>query len=228
MLPGMMCDARLFQPQVNALSNVCDVQVLSISEFETVSEISDDVLSKSPKRFSLAGLSMGGIVAMEIMAKAPHRVERLALMDTNPLAEDKAISENRLRQIEKVRDGDLMGVMRDEMKPLYLADGENREAHLALCMDMALSMGPEVFIRQSKALALRVDQTSTLRSINSPTLVLCGCDDSLCPVERHELMHRLIPNSTLSVIDNAGHLPTLENSADTNQRLAEWMNIPVP
>lgn len=224
LLPGMMCDARLFEPQVNALSKQCDVYVVPITEFDTMGELADEVLLNAPAKFALAGLSMGGIVAMEIMAKAPERVERLALLDTNPLAEQEAISQNRLRQIEKIRSGDLMGVMRDEMKPLYLTDGPERDDHLALCMDMALSLGADVFIRQSSALASRPDQTNTLRSINVPTLVLCGCDDTLCPVERHELMHELIPNSRLSIVNDAGHLPTLENPAETNQHLVEWLN----
>jgi len=200
LLPGMMCDGRLFEPQIKGLSNQCDVDVLPITEFESIAQIADDVLLKAPAKFSLAGLSMGGIVAMEIMAKAPDRVERLALLDTNPLAEDPAISNNRLRQIERVLNGELLSVMRDEMKPLYLTDGANRKAHLALCMDMALTLGPEVFVRQSKALMSRLDQRATLSAIHVPTLVLCGRDDTLCPVERHALMHELIPHSIMSII----------------------------
>jgi len=227
-LSGMMCDARLFEPQINALSEQYDVQVVPITEFETITELAAEVLLKTPATFALAGLSMGGIVAMEIMAKAPERVERLALLDTNPLAEQEVVSQNRLRQIEKVRAGNLMGVMRDEMKPQYLTDSAQRNNHLALCMDMALSLGDEVFVRQSNALASRSDQTETLRSINVPTLVLCGCDDILCPVERHELMHELIPNSTLSIVRNAGHLPTLENPAATNRCLSKWLETSLP
>ena len=225
LLPGMMCDARLFAAQVDALSPYCDVAVLPITEFETIGELASDVLSKAPESFALAGLSMGGIVAMEIIAKAPERVERLALLDTNPLAEQAVVSKNRLRQIEKVRQGDLKAVMRDEMKPLYLAESGMRESHLALCMDMAMSLGPEVFIRQSKALAARHDQSDTLRSVDVPTLVLCGCDDTLCPVERHELMHELIPNSVLSLVNDAGHLPPLENPAQTNRNLQQWLGL---
>ena len=223
LLPGMMCDHRLFSAQVKALSKQHDLQVLPITEFDTIAGLANEVLLKAPARFALAGLSMGGIVAMEIVRIAPERVERLALMDTNPLAEQSDISMNRLRQIERVCDGDLTGVMRDEMKPLYLTDGKNRNTHLTLCMDMALSLGAEVFVRQSKALATRRDQTHTLRSIEVPTLVLCGCDDTLCPVERHQLMHELIPNSELVIVSNAGHLPTLENPVETNQFLGEWL-----
>ena len=225
LLPGMMCDARLFEPQIRELSKACDVQVLAITEFDSVTELAYDVLSKAPAKFSLAGLSMGGIVAMEIMAIAPERVERLALMDTNHLAEDEAVSKNRVRQIDQVRQGNLVGVMRDEMKPLYLAESSERDQHLTLCMDMAQALGAEVFIRQSKALTSRRDQTSTLNSLNLPTLVMCGREDRLCPVERHQLIQTLIPQAKLSIINNAGHLPTLENPEETNIQLATWLEI---
>ena len=113
--------------------------------------------------------------------------------------------------------------MRDEMKPNYLSKGPRREAVLKTCMDMALDLGPEVFIRQSHALMDRVDQTKTLENINVPTLIMCGRDDTLCPISRHELMHRLVPNSTLDIIENAGHLPTLEQPEKTNESLNKWL-----
>jgi len=114
--------------------------------------------------------------------------------------------------------------MRDEMKPLYLAMSHKREEHLVLCMDMAMSLGPDVFIRQSTALAARSDQTQTLRAINSPTLLLCGEDDILCPVSRHKYMQDQIKEARLIVIENAGHLPTLENPQATNIALADWLS----
>jgi len=80
-----------------------------------------------------------------------------------------------------------------------------------------------VFIRQSAALRDRPDQQATLRSVRIPTLILCGAEDRLCPLEGHELMHRLVPDSTLSVIEGAGHLPTLERPETTNAALHRWL-----
>lgn len=218
-LPGMMCDARLFAPQIDALGGVC----LPIDGADGVEALAEAVLTEAPERFALAGLSMGGIVAMEVVRQAPARVTRLALMDTNPLAETDGVKARRLPQMDKVRAGGLAGVMRDEMKPNYLAHTPNRGAILDLCMEMALDLGPEVFLRQSIALMNRPDQSETLKAYHKPALVLCGRHDALCPVHRHELMAGLLPRATLTIIDGAGHLPTLETPDQTTQALAAWL-----
>jgi pimeloyl-ACP methyl ester carboxylesterase len=222
-LPGMMCDRRLFAPQIAAFNSGRAVSVGDITGRDTMKALAADVLKNAPARFALAGLSMGGIVAMEMIAQAPERIERLALLDTNPRAEAPEMQARRAPQIEKVRAGDLRGVMRDEMKPNYLADGPNKPAILNLCMEMAEDLGPDVFIRQSLALRDRPAQQAALCRLTAPTLVLCGREDRACPVERHELMHRLIPHSTLIIIDDAGHLPTLEKPDETTAALARWL-----
>ncbi|PWG16747.1 alpha/beta fold hydrolase [Salibaculum griseiflavum] len=214
-----MCDARLFGPQADAI----DLTVLPITAADTVEALADAVLSQAPDWFALGGLSMGGIVAMEVVRQAPERVAGLALMDTNPLAEADAVRARRQPQMDKAAAGQLEAVMRDEMKPNYLTDGPNRAGILDLCMEMALDLGPEVFLRQSRALRDRPDQCETLRRFDRPALVLCGREDSLCPLSRHELMHQLLAKSTLSVIEGAGHLPTLEQPDKTTAALRRWL-----
>ena len=190
---------------------------------DTVSALATDFLDKAPSRFALCGLSMGGIVAMEVLRQAPDRVERIALLDTNPLAEADEMKQRRLAQMQSVQAGRLAEVMRQEVKPNYLADGTDKRVLLDLCMDMALTLGAEVFLRQSRALMSRPDQTETLRGARLPALVLCGREDALCPVSRHELMAELIPEATLEVIEGAGHLPTLEQPEQTNAALRRWL-----
>jgi pimeloyl-ACP methyl ester carboxylesterase len=209
LLPGMMCDARLFAPQVAGLAGR-EVSVLPIEAHDTVAALAVDVLAAAPARFALAGLSMGGIVAMEVLRQAPDRVARIALMDTNPLAERPEVQARRGPQIAAAKAGRLREVIRDEMKPNYLAPGPRRAEVLDLCMAMALDLGPEVFVRQSLALRDRPDQQEVLRGVRVPALVLCGAGDMLCPLERHELMRDLIPGAVLRVIEGAAHLPTLE------------------
>ena len=168
---------------------------------------------------------MGGIVAMEILRQAPERVCKLALMDTNPLAELQAVKLCREPQIRAASSGALSQVMRDEMKPNYLVESPQKTSLLELCMEMALDLGPDVFVNQSIALRARTDQTSILQSFEEDTLVLCGRHDKLCPVERHEFMHQLMPNSHLVIIENAGHLPTLEQPTETTLALEHWLEI---
>lgn len=225
LLPGLMCDARLFGPQIAELSADTAVMVAPITQGERIEEIASGLLDQLPARFALAGLSMGGIVAMEILRRAPDRISRIALMNTNPLAETPQIAATREPQIVAARTGRMLDVMREEMKPNYLAPGPHQQAVLDLVMDMADALGPEVFVRQSRALQRRRDQQSTLRKCKVPALVLCGAHDALCPVKRHEFMSELIPYATLKVLKHSGHLPTLEQPAETTQALRDWMAL---
>lgn len=224
MLPGLMCDARLFQPQIAAFSAERAVQVGCLSTASTIEAMADQVLQTAPTRFALAGLSMGGIVAMEMVRQAPGRIDRLALLDTNPLAEPDDVAARRAEQIQRVMEGQLVTVMRDELKPHYLADGPRRTEVLALCMAMATDLGVDVFHQQASALMSRPDQTATLSTVSVPTLILMGESDALCPLDRHELMHSLVTSSRFSVITGAGHMPTLEQPDSTNSELRQWLH----
>ena len=226
-LPGMMCDARLFAPQLDALSRERAIMVAPTCVGDRIEEIASNVLTSAPAKFALAGLSMGGIVAMEVYRRAPERVTRIALMDTNPMSELPDRAAAREPQIVKVKAGRLHEVMADEMKPQYLAQGPYRQEILNLCMDMAEALGPDVFIRQSRALQRRRDQQATLRKIKCPALVLCGEHDTLCTPERHQFMAELIPYAEFKLIGGAGHLPTLEQPDLTTQLLRDWLKQPL-
>ncbi len=226
LLPGMMCDARLFLPQIAAFSSERSVQVAPITVGETIEEIAQNVLAAAPERFALAGLSMGGIVAMELLRVAPDRVTRIALMDTNCQPEMPTVAAAREPQIVGAKTGRLEEIMRDEMKPNYLAPGPRRTDVLNIVMEMALDLGPEVFIRQSRALQRRPDQQGTLRRAKTPALIMCGEHDALCPIRRHEFMALLMPNARLEIIADAGHLPTLEQPEVTTDLLRRWLSSP--
>jgi len=223
LLPGMMCDARLFAPQIAAFSGRRAVQVAPMTG-ETIEAIAASVIANAPPHFALAGLSMGGIVAMEVLKQAPDMVTRLALLDTNPMAERPEVAAAREPQIALVKAGRLEDVMRDEMKPRYLAQGPKRLEVLNVVMAMAKALGPEIFIRQSRALMRRPDQQDTLRNAQCPVLILCGSHDTVCPVARHEYMAEITPGSTLEIIEDAGHLPTLEKPEETTAALDRWLN----
>jgi pimeloyl-ACP methyl ester carboxylesterase len=219
----MMCDARLWGPVMGAFGRRTVIHG-ALTEHDSVEALAAQVLAEAPPSFALAGLSMGGIVAMEMVRQAPHRVERLALLDTNPLSEHPEVRARRAPQIAKARTGRLEEVIREEMKPNYLAEGPGKTPILDLCMDMALSLGPEVFERQSRALAARPDQQETLRNYRGDALVLMGREDKLCPRDRHDLMHALLGSSRLAFVDGAGHLPPLEQPAVTAREMASWLD----
>lgn len=220
----MMCDARLFMPQIAHFSASRALYCAPIGQAETIEAVARDVLEHAPPSFALAGLSMGGIVAMEIIRQAPDRVSKLCLMDTNHLAETQERKALREPQIQAVRDGQLTAVMRDEMKPHYLFDGPSKAAILDVCMDMACALGADVFVVQSRALQSRPDQSDTLKAYTGRALVLCGRHDMLCPIARHVEMAALLPHAELAIIEEAGHMPTLEKPDETNHHLSRWLS----
>ena len=223
LLPGMMCDSRMYASQISALEDLTECQVGNIGGANNMVDIAAQVLAQAPDKFALAGLSMGGIVAMEIIRHSPERVTRLALMNTNPCAEEDAVKVTRQPQIDAVRAGRLEPVLRDTMVPRYFATQEAHRLFDQLCVDMALSQGEDVFVRQSLALKNRHDQQETLALFDKPCLVLMGEADEICPLEKHECMVTLLSNVTFVKIHNAGHIPTLEQPAATNAALRQWM-----
>jgi pimeloyl-ACP methyl ester carboxylesterase len=222
LIPGMMCDARMWGG-IPAALNPRPIAHYLPTKADNMADLAADLLRDAPPRFALAGLSMGGILAMEVVAQAADRVERLALLDTNPRAELPEVRANREPQIARALNGGLARVMQDEMKPNYLAKGPGKKAVLDLCLDMALALGPEVFARQSRALRDRSDRQAALAGFKGPALVLMGAEDRLCPIDRHQLMHDLMPQSRLEIVKGAGHLPTLERPVETTAALRRWL-----
>jgi len=222
LIPGMMCDARMWGEVPDRLPADAIHHALPVGA-DSMAALAAEILCAAPPRFALAGLSMGGIVAMEILAQAPERVERLALLDTNPRAETAELRARRQGQIDRALGGDLAGVLRDEMKPNYLAPGAGQGAILDLCMTMALDLGPAVFRDQSRALRDRTDRQAVLSAYRGPALVLMGAQDRLCPRDRHDLMHALMPQSELVIVEGAGHLPPLERPVETAAALRRWL-----
>jgi len=154
---------------------------------------------------------MGGILAFEIWRQAPERVTHLALLDTNPHAESADRQSMRLDQIAAAASGRLRELATESLKPIYLAAAHrDDDSLLSTILDMVMDLGPDVFRSQSLALRSRKDSVPTLRTITCPTLVMCGDEDRICPPAYHELMAAEIPNAELKVIENCGHLSSME------------------
>jgi pimeloyl-ACP methyl ester carboxylesterase len=227
LLPGLMCDARVFWPQIAELSAFKTVTVAPVTQGERIEEIASNLLDQLPKRFALAGLGLGGMVALELLRRAPDRISRIALMDTSPLAETPQAAAAREMLIVKARSGRMADVMREEVQPTYLAPGPDRAAVMEIVLDMADTLGPEIYVRQARAMQRCRDQQAMLRKCKVPAMVLCGAFDKINPVKRHSFMAELIPNARLCVIEDAGHLPTLEQPARTTAALIDWMKMPL-
>ena len=217
-LPGMMCDERLFAPQLQALG--ITAQVADFARHESIADMATHALATAPPEFAVIGLSMGGIVAFEIWRQAPDRVTHLALLDTNAKPDTPEKRSTRLDQISQAIHGGLRELAIESLKPVYLAEcNRDDDQLLGTILDMALDLGPDVFRRQSLALRDRCDSVPTLATITCPTAVICGVEDRLCPVEYHELIADEIDNATLTVLGDCGHLVTLEQPAAVTQEL---------
>ena len=199
-----------------------------ISLSDSIAAIANDVLQQAPQKFALAGLSMGGIVAMELMRQAPERVERLALLNTSYGSEPKEKQVIRRQQIESVNaqgHTGLLDMVEDYYFPRYVAKNNLSNADIKhMVMQMAERTGLNTFNNQWQALLHRVDSTSTLQQITVPTLVLCGDEDVLCKLKVHQEMAALNDNAHLEIIPDCGHLSTLEKPDAVNRALQQWLN----
>jgi pimeloyl-ACP methyl ester carboxylesterase len=224
LIPGLLCDSLLWAPQVAGLGEIADCWIADITRADTISAIATEVLRESPfEQFSLAGLSMGGYVAMEIMRQAPSRVTRLALLDTTPTADTPEQIERRKAFIDLADRGRFMGVT-DQLLPILIhADRLTDLALVATVKSMARNVGKDAFIRQQRAIMGRVDSRPSLASIACPTLVACGREDKLTPLARSEEMASAVPGARLVVIEQSGHLSTLEQPQAVNVALREWL-----
>jgi len=227
-LPGFMCDARLFQAQINALSRERAVTVAPIVAGERVEEVASALLDQLPHRFSLSGLGLGGVVALELIRRAPERVSRLCLIATDAQAETPQVAATREELIVGAQAGRLEDVMRRVIGSDTLAPGPQRIPLLNDLLHMAMDLGPDLFVRQMRMLQRRPDQQGTLRRIKVPTLILCGEHDIHAPIRKQTFIADLIPGADLRAIAQAGCVPTLEAPEVVIDAMEGWLKIPHP
>ncbi len=226
MLPGLMCDARMFQHQIATLSRFRPVAVMPVAFGERIEEIASTLLSSLPSKVALVGHGFGGVVAMEILRRAPDRIARLALISASPLAETPQDAAEREPRMIAAKAGRLGDVMAEEVPLTCLAATPHRSAIVNEIQMMAAEMGPEAYVRQSRALQRRRDQQGTLRRCKSPTLVMCGEADQICTEKRQSVMAELMPDAQLQVIPNAGHMPSLEAPDAVTDAIIDWLDRP--
>jgi pimeloyl-ACP methyl ester carboxylesterase len=222
-LPGLICDARLWRDVIDGLADTVAPMVADLRLDETIAGMAARTLAAAPPRFALAGLSMGGYVALEIMRQAPERVTHLALFDTSARADTEERRETRRKGIEMIGQGKFIGVSRGLLGSL-LAPHHLGTPLADEVQAMSERVGGEVYIRQQKAIMNRVDSVPLLKGIAVPTLVGVGALDKMTPPELAEEMAGLIPGAELVRFPDAAHLPTLENPAPVGEAMKNWLN----
>jgi pimeloyl-ACP methyl ester carboxylesterase len=225
LLPGLLCDHALWEPQIAALSDACVPRVADLTRDDSFPSMAARILAEAPaQRFALAGLSMGGYVAMEIMRQAPERVTRLALLDTRSTLDtpEETARRHELMRLAQTERG--FTPITTRMLPLLVHPARVGEEPLTrIIREMAERIGADAYVRHQNAIMSRPDFRLDLRQIGCPTLVLCGRQDALTPLEKHEEIVRLIPTARLVIIERCGHLSTLERPYEVNVALRDWL-----
>lgn len=223
LVPGLLCDSELWAHQSRYLADIADCQIANVVEDDTLEKMATTILASAPERFALAGLSMGGYVANAIMRQAPERVTKLALLDTSGRADTPEQSARRRELIAMSEVGKFRGVT-DRLLPILIA--QNRledEALTTRVKAMAESVGAEAFYRHQNAIMCRPEFLSQMAGYDLPALVACGRQDVLTPVELHEEMAATIPNSRLVIVEESGHLSTMEQPQAMTALLRQWL-----
>lgn len=223
LVPGLNCSARLYAEQIPVLWQFGPVTVADHRRDNSMAAIARRILAGAPPRFAVAGLSMGGYIAFEIVRQAPGRVAKLALLDTGPGAEVPERTAQRKPLIQLAQQGRFAEVTEDQFPWLVHRKRHSDAALKAAVRAMNEDTGPEAYIRQQQAIMARPDSRPGLKAIDCPTLVLVGDDDRLTPPELSHEMAKAIPGAYLVVVPDSGHLSTMEQPQAVNVALVEWL-----
>lgn len=223
LVPGLACTERLFEAQIAALSGNRNIVVADHGQDDSISAIAARLLKDAPERFALAGLSMGGYVALEVMRQAPERVKRLALLDTSARPDTPEASRDRERLIALTQGGRYEDAIPATWPRVVHPDHQFDKALQEVVFGMARETGPEAYIRQQRAIMGRIDSRPLLPGIEIPTLVLVGDEDAITPPEIAREMAEMVEWASLTVIPRSGHLSTLEQPERVTHALNLWL-----
>ncbi|APP76688.1 alpha/beta hydrolase [Xanthomonas vesicatoria ATCC 35937] len=223
LLCGLLCDAAIWQPQRNALSDLVDVQVLDFPGFDSIGQMAAHVLAVAPPLFALAGHSMGGRVALDIMRQAPERVTRLALLDTGIAPRRDGEREERQALVDLAQTQGMQALARAWLPPML---HPARIADAGLMQDLSAMVQRQTaqsFAGQVNALLERPDAAPVLAQIRCPTLLGVGRQDAWSPLARHQDMARQMPQARLAVFEDCGHMAPVEAAAAVTTALRDWL-----
>ena len=224
LVPGLLCDAALWRGQAEDLGDIAQPWVADVTRDDSLTAMARRVLAEAPAgRFALAGLSMGGYVAQAIMREAPERVERLALLDTSAMADTPEQTARRHGLIALAEKGEFHGVT-PRLLPLFVHPDRLSDKRLTdAVVAMTERVGKDAFLRQQRAIMGRSDNRSNLPKIDCQTLVLCGRQDQMTPLAWSEEIAALVPGAKLEIIEDCGHLTTMERPWETSVAMRQWL-----
>lgn len=223
LLPGLLCDGELFAHQMEGLADLAHFLVADLTQDDNIPSMARRALADAPPRFALAGLSMGGYVAQEILRQAPGRVTRLCLLDTTYKPDTDEGRTRRLALIEMAKTGNFKGVT-PRLLPMLIHPGHMADERITKSVTaMAERVGRDAFIRQQMAIMGRIDGRETLGKVACPSLVICGRQDQLTPPEVSRDMAGFIPAAKLVIVEECGHLAPLEQPQAVSALLRYWL-----
>jgi pimeloyl-ACP methyl ester carboxylesterase len=224
LLPGLLCDAALWAPQVAALADIAEPRVADLTRDDDIGAMAARVLAEAPPRFALAGLSMGGYVSFEVMRRAPERLTRLALLDTSARPDTPERAQVRRDFIALARGGGFRGLTPRLLPQWVHASRMADPTFVEAVTSMTLRVGRDAFIRQQMAILGRPDSRPGLSRIRVPTLVLCGRQDQATPVEVAREIASDIEGARLVVVEECGHLATMERPDEVSAAMRAWIS----
>lgn len=223
LLPGLLNTRRLYQRQIADLADLAEAVVPELWHHDSIAAMAEATLEAAPERFALAGFSMGGYVAFEILRRAPERVTHLALMDTQATPDTPEATARRKGFIEQTRLGRFHGVQPSLLPQIVHREHLDDQAVVQPILEMAAEVGADGFCRSQTAMIARADSRPLLVQIKQPTLVLVGRQDIATPLARAEEMAADIGRSQLVVLDKCGHMSPLEKPAEVSAALRRWL-----
>ena len=227
LLPGLLCDQRLWAAQTQALAGSTRCRTIDLSRYDSITAMADAVLRQAPDQFALAGFSMGGCVALEVVGRAPERVCLLALLSTSSRGLLPPVRRRLLDAIAGIEAGGLDRYLEDAF-PSYVAPERIQDRTLwETFAGMGKVLGPAVAVRQIRALLEYPGFGGSLGQIACPTVLICGQEDRRTPVASHEELATLIPGAKMRVIEGAGHFTPLEEPETVTEALRGWLQTPI-
>ena len=228
LVPGLLCDELVWEPQQRAFGATHSVLVPVLDDFDSIPAMAAALLAQAPDRFALAGHSLGGRIALEVVRQAPARVSRLALLDTgvHPCTPDEPAK--RLALVALAETAGMRAVAKAWLPPMLHEDARANAALVDSLAEMVERRTPQGFRRQQQALITRPDAEAVLPRVCCPTLVLCGREDAWSPPAQHQSIARAIARSRLALIERCGHMAPVERPEAVSTELKRWLEAGQP